>query len=100
MTSAGRTSPVSTQSGKSVALPCMGLVRSAERLSRAIRELRHLWNEIETFYRTTKLSDGLIGLRNAVEVALIVAQAAQQNRQSRGCHYRQDSVAVEGDRLI
>jgi L-aspartate oxidase len=78
----------------------VGLVRSAERLSRAIRELRHLWNEIETFYRTTKLDDGLIGLRNGVEVALIVAQAALHNRQSRGCHYRQDSVAVEGDRLI
>jgi L-aspartate oxidase len=78
----------------------VGLVRSAERLSRAIRELRHLWNEIETFYRTTKLSDGLIGLRNAVEVALIVAQAAQHNRQSRGCHYRQDAVETKGDRLI
>jgi L-aspartate oxidase len=78
----------------------VGLVRSADRLSRAIRELRHLWNEIETFYRTTKLSDGLIGLRNAVEAGLIVAQAARHNRHSRGCHYRQDSVSVEGDRLI
>ena len=78
----------------------VGLVRNADRLSRAIRELRHLWNEIETFYRSTKLSDGLIGLRNAVEVALIVAQAAQHNRQSRGCHYRQDSVSITGDRLI
>jgi L-aspartate oxidase len=78
----------------------VGLVRSADRLSRAIRELRHLWNEIETFYRTTKLSDGLIGLRNAVEAALIVAQAAQHNRQSRGCHYRQDSIAINSDRLL
>ncbi|MCZ2288145.1 MAG: FAD-binding protein, partial [Anaerolineales bacterium] len=59
----------------------VGLVRSGDRLSRAIRELRHLQNEIETFYRTTKLSDGLIGLRNAVEAALIVAQSAQHNRQ-------------------
>jgi L-aspartate oxidase len=78
----------------------VGLIRSADRLSRAIRELRHLMNEIETFYRNTKLSDGLIGLRNAVDVALIIAQAAFHNRQSRGCHYRQDSVSVEGDRLI
>ena len=78
----------------------VGLVRSADRLSRAIRELRHLWNEIETFYRTTRLSDGLIGLRNAVEVALIVAQAARHNRHSRGCHYRTDSASIEGDRLI
>jgi L-aspartate oxidase len=46
------------------------------------------------------LSDGLIGLRNAVEVALIVAQAALHNRRSRGCHYREDAVSSEGDRLI
>lgn len=78
----------------------VGLVRSGDRLSRAIRELRHLQNEIETFYRTTKLSDGLIGLRNAVEAALVVAQAARHNRQSRGCHFRQDSVTGEGERLI
>ncbi len=78
----------------------VGLARNAERLSRAIRELRHLWNEIETFYRTTRVSDGLIGLRNAVEVSLIIAQAALHNRQSRGCHYRGDSVTAEGDRLI
>ncbi|KAF0112039.1 MAG: L-aspartate oxidase [Chloroflexi bacterium] len=78
----------------------VGLERNTERLSRAIRELRHLWSEIETFYRTTKLSDGLIGLRNAVEVALIVARSALHNRQSRGCHYRVDSVAADGDRLI
>ncbi|MGA2489840.1 MAG: L-aspartate oxidase [Anaerolineales bacterium] len=77
----------------------VGLIRSSERLSRAIRELRHMQNEIETFYSVTKLSDGLIGLRNAVEVALIVAQAARHNRQSRGCHYRVDAVQV-GDRLL
>ncbi len=77
----------------------VGLVRSGERLSRAIRELSHLQNEIETFYRRTKLSDGLIGLRNAVEVGLIVAQAARHNRTSRGCHYRTDAVQV-GDRLL
>jgi L-aspartate oxidase len=61
----------------------VGLIRSGERLTRAIRELRHLQTEIETFYRNTKLSDGLIGLRNAVEAALLVAQAAYHNRQSR-----------------
>jgi L-aspartate oxidase len=77
----------------------VGLVRSGDRLSRAIRELRHLQNEIETFYRKTKLSDGLIGLRNAVEAGLIVAEAARHNRHSRGCHYRVDSVEG-GDRLL
>ncbi len=78
----------------------VGLVRNADRLSRAIRELRHLWNEIETFYRETKLSDGLIGLRNAVEVSLIVANAALHNRRNLGCHYREDAVSTVGDRFI
>jgi len=78
----------------------VGLARSGERLSRAIRELRHLQNETETFYRSTKLSDGLIGLRNAVDTALIIAKAARHNRQSSGCHYRVDSVEMEGDRLL
>jgi len=77
----------------------VGLIRSGDRMSRAIRELRHLQNEIETFYRTTRLDDGLIGLRNAVETALVVAQAARHNRHSRGCHYRIDSIDG-GDRLL
>ena len=78
----------------------VGLVRSAERLSRALRDLRRLWNEIETFYRKTKLSDELIGLRNAVEAAQIVALAARHNRQSRGAHFRKDAAPNEGERLI
>ena len=77
----------------------VGLVRNAERLSRAIRELRHLWNGIETFYRTTKLANGLIGLRNAIEVALLIAQAAQHNRQSRGCHLQGQTMS-KGNRVL
>jgi L-aspartate oxidase len=69
----------------------VGLVRSEYRLNRAIRDLRQLWLDIEEFYRKTRLSDGLIGLRNSVQAALIVAYAAHRNRLSRGCHYREDS---------
>jgi L-aspartate oxidase len=68
----------------------VGLLRSAYRLNRAKRELRHLWFEIEDFYRKTRLTDTLIGLRNSAQVALIVAQAASHNRSCRGSHYRED----------
>jgi L-aspartate oxidase len=71
----------------------VGLVRSEYRLNRAIRDLRQLWLDIEEFYRKTRLSDGLIGLRNSVQTALIVAYAAHRNRVSRGCHYREDEAA-------
>jgi L-aspartate oxidase len=66
----------------------VGLVRSTPRLQRAIRELRHLEVEIEQFYRKTRLTDDLVGLRNAVRAAIIVASAAWENKQSVGCHYR------------
>ena len=68
----------------------VGLVRSARRLERAIDDLSHLQVEIDKFYRATKLTDGLIGLRNSVLAALIVARAAWENKVSRGCHYRED----------
>lgn len=69
----------------------VGLARSAGRLARALRDLRHLQEEIEDFYRTTRLNDALIGLRHSVQAAIIVAEAAHRNRTSRGCHYRDDS---------
>jgi L-aspartate oxidase len=67
----------------------VGLVRTTPRLERAIRELRYLETEIERFYRATRLTDDLIGLRNAVRSAIIVTLAAWQNKTSIGCHYRE-----------
>jgi L-aspartate oxidase len=69
----------------------VGLARSGRRLERALHDLIHLKQEVEDFYRRTKLNDALIGLRQAVQAALIVAGAAQHNRVSRGCHYRDDT---------
>ena len=68
----------------------VGLIRSEYRLKRANRELRHLWLEVEDFYRKSRLTDALIGLRNSAQVALIVAMAARRNTRSRGAHYRED----------
>jgi len=69
----------------------VGLVRSARRLARALRDLNHLKQDIDGFYRATRLNEALIGLRHSVQAALIVAEAAHHNRLSRGCHYRDDT---------
>ena len=57
----------------------VGLIRSGELLLRPIPELRHLLNEIETFYTANRLSDVLIGLRSAGSAAIgilpLLAQA-------------------------
>jgi L-aspartate oxidase len=69
----------------------VGLVRTTPRLARAIQDLRNLEVEIERFYRAAALTDELIGLRNAVRVALIVTLAAWENPESRGAHYREEA---------
>ncbi|QTA88790.1 L-aspartate oxidase [Desulfonema magnum] len=66
----------------------VGLVRTSVRLKRAMRELRNLEIETERFYRVIRLTDSLIGVRNAVRTAIIVTSAAWENKRSMGCHYR------------
>jgi L-aspartate oxidase len=67
-----------------------GIVRTAKRLDRAVADLAYLEHRVEQFYRETKLADPLVGLRNALTVAQLVAQAARRNPVSRGCHFRKD----------
>jgi len=64
---------------------------NTHRLSRALQDLNHLWEVIDGFYRSTRLNDQLIGLRNMAQAAWIVTLAAWHNRQSRGAHYREDA---------
>ena len=73
----------------------VGLIRTKKRLERADRELRHLFHEIERFYRTARLNDPLIGLRNAIQAARTVLFAAMRNPISRGAHYRDDTPMVD-----
>jgi L-aspartate oxidase len=67
-----------------------GIVRTTKRLTRAVADLNYLSHRIENFYRETKLTDTLVGLRNAIEVAQLIADAALRNRTSEGVHYRVD----------
>ncbi|MDY7041371.1 MAG: L-aspartate oxidase [Chloroflexota bacterium] len=69
----------------------VGLARNTRRLSRALRDLNHMWEVIDDFYRVTRLNDDLIGLRNMAQAAWVVTCAAWHNRQSQGAHYREDS---------
>jgi L-aspartate oxidase len=69
----------------------VGLARSTRRLARALRELTHLWEAIDGFYRATRLSDDLIGLRNLAQTGWVVSRAAWHNRQSQGAHFREDA---------
>ncbi len=71
----------------------VGVVRDATGLQQAIERLAARQQEVEALYRKYRPDDTLIGLRNAVQVALLVARAALENPTSCGCHYRADAEA-------
>jgi L-aspartate oxidase len=68
----------------------VGLIRSERRMNRAMRILRELDLEIARFYRNSEISDSIVGLRNGILTSLLILDAAQQARQSRGAHFRVD----------
>jgi L-aspartate oxidase len=65
----------------------VGIVRTVKRLERATADLRYLVNRIDDFYRKARLSPMILDLRNGIETALLVAEAAFRNRKSKGTHY-------------
>lgn len=68
----------------------VGIVRSDLRLERAQRRLRLIRDEIENFYKRTKVTEGLIELRNITTVADLIIRSALMRKESRGLHYTTD----------
>ena len=66
----------------------VGLTRTTNRLKRGQAMFTELHDEIGRFYKSCKLTDELIGLRNAVEVGWNVMSASSRNKESVGCFYR------------
>ncbi len=72
---------------KSIMWNYVGIIRTKKRLQRAVDDLNHLEKEINLFYRNVFISDELIGLRNGVKAALLIAKSALSNRHSIGSHF-------------
>jgi len=68
----------------------VGIMRTTSGLNRAVSDLNYLSHRTEKFYRKTKLTDQLLGLRNSIQSAQIIAHAAERNKNSLGAHYRSD----------
>jgi L-aspartate oxidase len=67
-----------------------GIVRTGARLHRAKADLHYLAHRIERFYHQASLSRELLELRSGILCARLILNAAMQNPESRGCHYRVD----------
>jgi len=68
----------------------VGIVRSNLRLERAQRRIRLILDEVMTFYKKTKVTEGLIELRNLAIIADLIIRSALMRKESRGLHYTTD----------
>lgn len=83
----------------------VGIVRSKARLERAQRRIKLIKDEIEVFYKKTKVTEGLVELRNIALVANLIVRSAMMRKESRGLHYttdcpQRDDVHWQRDTLV
>ena len=65
----------------------VGLVRTRDRLRRAQDIFRNLQYDIEQFYQKAQLTSEILSLRNGIQTAIAITNAALEDRVSKGCHY-------------
>ena len=76
----------------------VGIVRTNFRLKRAARRIGIIGQEVEAFYKRTKVTDALLELRNVTTVAALTVRCALKRKESRGLHYNTDYPnRIEGE---
>jgi L-aspartate oxidase len=68
----------------------VGIVRSNQRLERAVKRLHLLYEETETLYQTTTISPQLCELRNLITVAYLIVTHSINRKENRGGFYNLD----------
>jgi L-aspartate oxidase len=68
----------------------VGIVRTYERLKRAVADMRELGNRLTKYYHESTISKAIVELFHGQQMANIVADAALKNPVSRGAHFRRD----------
>ncbi|HET7437838.1 MAG TPA: FAD-dependent oxidoreductase [Thermoanaerobaculia bacterium] len=68
----------------------VGIVRTYERLKRAVADMRQLGDRLTKYYHAATISKSIVELFHGQQMAMIVANAAIRNPISRGAHFRRD----------
>lgn len=77
----------------------VGIVRSKKQLLRASRRLWVIYEEVEDFYKRSKLTKELIELRNLSDTAYVIVKSALLRNESRGLHFMTD-FPDQNDKLL
>jgi len=78
----------------------VGIVRLDERLQRAGRRIDLIEEEIEKFYKKTRVTSGLLELRNLSCVASLIIRSALFRKESRGLHFTTDYPERDDSRWL
>lgn len=68
----------------------VGIVRSTKQLNRARRRVHVIYQEIEDYYKKSKISGELVELRNMAAIAFLIITSALRRNESRGLHFMTD----------
>ena len=68
----------------------VGIVRSKKQLNRARRRVHVINQEIEDYYKKSKISGDLVELRNLSSIAFLIITSALHRNESRGLHFMTD----------
>ncbi|HEY5609980.1 MAG TPA: FAD-binding protein, partial [Thermoanaerobaculia bacterium] len=68
----------------------VGIVRTLERLKRAVADMRELEKRLTKFYHESVISKEILELFHGQQMSAIVANAAIRNPVSRGAHFRKE----------
>lgn len=66
----------------------VGIIRTRERLKRAVADMRELGHRLTKFYHESTISKEIIELFHGQNMSAIIAAAALRNPKSRGAHFR------------
>lgn len=75
---------------KNIMSDYVSIVRSNERLQRALNRLELIYHETERLYKTTTLSPQLCELRNLINVAYLIVKQSMEQKENRGTFYNVD----------
>ena len=72
----------------------VGIVRSNNRLKKAIKHLDLIYTEVEEFYKETKVTTSLCELRNMVNVSHLIINQSLGRKENKGGYFNIDNLEV------
>lgn len=70
----------------------VGIVRTNNRLNKAITHLDRIYKEVDGFYKTSKITTSLCELRNMINIAHLIIGQSLERKDNRGGYFNEDNA--------